>query len=271
MGMLLGCGEGLLEMARGWKPRSCPLKRPDLLALDQGRMAAVDNANRLMWLNGQLFPCDPGVEALCLWQSYALALSGDTDCLLLLDAASGLRLVSTRAGVYPQDARVLPGLGMVAVCGGAEGTIRLLSLPELHTLRVIPVPGSAQRLDTVGGVLHVLCATEDAGLKCLLCRVLLQSGACQPVAVLPGLPGAIRADRSGGLWVGASEYLYHLPFNCDTPDHVYGGFGLIRHLDCWGQWVLATDPVMGLCALVDGGAHKARVIYHGDVGQALFT
>ena len=92
------------------------------------------------------------------------------------------------------------------------------------------------------------------------------------MATLPGLPGAIRADRAGGLWTAASERLYHFPRDSRSPDWTLPGFGLIRHIDCWDRWVLATDPVMGLCSLIDGaGRQPARVIYEGDVGQGRFV
>ena len=283
MAILLGCGEGLMMLEREWRAAACPLTRVTNIALERGQLAALDNEAHELWLGGQVLAADTGVEALALWQGRCLTLSGDTDCLTLTDATSGEPLLTTPAGVYPQDMCVIPGMGLVAVCGGADGTVRLLTLPDLRPVKTAHVPGNAQRIDVSRGWLHVLCLTEDDGLKSLLCRVPLRGDRYdrydwhdrydryEPVATLPGLPGAIHADRSGGLWTAASERLYHFPRDSRVPDWTLPGFGLIRHIDCWGQWVLATDPVMGLCALIDGsGRQPVRILYEGDVGQGLF-
>ena len=272
MAILLGCGEGLIMLERDWREADCPLGSVTNIALESGRVAALDNESHQLWLGGQVLRADTGIEAMQLWQGHCLTLSGDTDCLTLTDAATGEMLLTTPAGVYPQDMCVIPGMGMVAVCGGADGTVRLLTLPDLRPVKTAHVPGNAQRIDASCGWLHVLCLTEDDGLKCLLCRVPIYGDRYDPVATLPGLPGAIHADRAGGLWTAASERLYHFPRDSRVPDWSLPGFGLIRHIDCWGQWALVTDPVMGLCALIDGtGRQPARVLYEGDVGQGRFV
>ena len=290
MAILLGCGEGLMMLERDWRAVACPLAEVTNIALENGRIAALDNGAHQLWLGGEALPTDTGMESVRLWQGHCLTLSGDTDCLTLTDAATGEPLLTTPVGVYPQDMCVLPGLGMVAVCGGADGTVRLLTLPDLTPVRTAHVPGNAQRIDASHGWLHVLCLTEDDGLQSLLCRVPIHTGPHSqtdwqsqtdwhgqtdryiPVTTLPGLPGAIRADRNGGLWTAASEHLYHFPRNSRTPDRSLSGFGLIRHIDCRGRWVLVTDPVMNLCALIDAaGRLPMRVLYEGDVGQAVFV
>ena len=271
MGILLGSGEGLAVLEDGWREAGCPLGRVTDVAAEGGRLAALDNEARQLWLGGRTITAETGIEALALWQGHCLTLSGDTDCLTLSDASTGEMLLTTPVGVYPQDMCVLPGLGMVAVCGGADGTVRLLTLPDLRTVKTTHVPGNAQRIDASCGWLHVLCLTEDDGLKSLLCRVPIRGDRYDPVATLPGLPGAIHADRSGGLWTAASERLYHFPRDSRVPDWSMPGFGLIRHIDCWGSWTLVTDPVMGICSLIDGtGRQPARTIYQGDAGQGRF-
>jgi len=92
---------------------------------------------------------------------------------------------------------------------GADGSVRLLTLNDLQTVKIAHVPGNAQRIDASCGWLHVLCLMEDDGLKSLLCRVPLRGERYEPVTTLPGIPGALRADDAGGLWVAASEMLYH--------------------------------------------------------------
>lgn len=272
MTILLGCGEGLLTLEQGWRALPCPLRGVSNIALTQGHIAALDGAGRELWLGGRIIPADGGVEAMTLQQGRCLTLSGDTDCLTAFDEATGERLLTTPAGVYPQDMCVVPGTELLAVCGGADGTVRLFTLPELRPVRTTRVPGNAQRVDAARGWLHVLCLTEDDGLKCLMCRIPLHCDAYDPIALLPGLPGAIRADPSGGLWTAASEKLYHFPPESRAPDQVLPGFGLIRHIDCRGSWALVTDPVLGALALVDGsGRQPARVLYEGDVGQGVFV
>ena len=272
MAILLGCGEGLLVLEREWRAWGCPLGRVTNVALERGQVAALDDGARQLWLGGRVTAAQPGIEAMALWQGQCLTLSGDTDCLTALDAATGEPLLTTPAGVYPQDMCLIPGAGLVAVCGGADGTVRLLTLPDLRPVKTARVPGNAQRIDASCGWLHVLCLTEDDGLKCLLCRVAIRGDRYDPVATLPGLPGAIHADRAGGLWTAASERLYHFPRGSRVPDRSLPGFGLIRHIDCRGRWVLATDPVMGLCVLIDAaGRLPPRVIYEGDVGEGRFV
>ena len=289
MAILLGCGEGLMMLEREWRVAECPLAGVTNIALEGGRIAALDNGAHQLWLGGEVLSAETGIESVRLWQGHCLTLSGDTDCLTLTDAATGELLLTTPVGVYPQDMCVLPNLGMVAVCGGADGTVRLLTLPDLTPVRTAHVPGNAQRIDASCGWLHVLCLTEDDGLQSLLCRVPIherhgrtdmhtrtdwhtQTDRYIPVATLPGLPGAIRADSTGGLWTAASERLYHFPRNSRVPDWSLPGFGLIRHIDCNGRWVLVTDPVMGLCALIDAtGRQPMRVLYEGDVGQGAFV
>lgn len=277
MAIVLGCAEGLMMLDGAWQAAACPLERVTNIALERGQLAALDDGAHQLWLGGRVIPAETGVEAMALWQGHCLTLSGDTDCLTLLRADTGEPLLTTPAGVYPQDMCVIPGMGLVAVCGGADGTVRLLTLPDLRPVKTAHVPGNAQRIDASCGWLHVLCLTEDDGLKSLLCRVPIRgdrhgrSDRYDPVATLPGLPGAIHADRMGGLWTAASERLYHFPKNSRVPDRTLSGFGLIRHIDCWGRWVLATDPVMGLCTLIDAsGRQGVRVVYEGDVGEARF-
>ena len=226
----------------------------------------VDAPHRLLWMGEKLFPVDGGIEALLLWQGYPLLLSGDTDCLLLLDPQSGSPLVLTPVGVYPQDMCLMPG-NAVAVCGGAEGAVHLLRLPELTIFRTIRVPGNAQRIAWQHGCLYVLCAAEDDGLCCLLCRLYPQTQRYEPLATLPGLPGALRGDGRG-LWAAASEMLCYFPEGSTQPSVRLAGSGLIRHIDCQDGLVLTTDPLMGQIQLIR--KDRGRVLLEGDVQEARF-
>lgn len=268
MAILLGCGQGLLRCGTSPAPTGCPLARVDCLSLHDGSVAALDNAAHLLWLNRQTLPAPSGVEALCLLAHGCLLLCGDADCLALISRATGQLLVTSPAGVYPQDLCRLPD-GLLAVCGGADGTVRLYSAADLRLLRVIRVPGNAQRITACRSGLHVLCLVEDDGLCCLLCRIPPRSSRYEPLARLPGLPGAIRADSFGGLWVAASEQLHHFPPRAGTPDRTFSGFGLIRHIDTIGDAALVCDPIMDCCALVSLRGER-QLLYEGDVGQAVF-
>ncbi len=267
MAILALCGaDGLLEYRLGWEQLTCPLPSPTLLAQGDGLLAMVDAPHRLLWMGEKLFPVDAGIEALLLWQGYPLLLSGDTDCLLLLDPQTGSPLVLTPVGVYPQDMCLMPG-NAVAVCGGAEGTVHLLRLPELTIFRTIRVPGNAQRIAWQHGFLYVLCAAEDDGMRCLLCRLHPQGRRYEPLDTLPGLPGTLRGDGRG-LWAAASERLYYYPEGKTRATLQLGGFGLIRHIDCQDSMVLTTDPLMGQIQLIR--KEQGQVLLEGDVQDARF-
>lgn len=273
MAILLACGEeGLLLRRETWQALPMPLRCASLVAAGDDRLAVVDDEAHQLWTGESVVPVPGGVEALRVWRGRFLVLSGDTDCMTVLDAQSGSPLIAAPAGVYPQDLCLIPGEDLAAVCGGADGSVRLMRLPSLMTVRLLRVPGSAQRITFFGGWLYVLCAAEDDGLKCLLCRVPLRGGRYDPLCTLPGLPGAIRADASGGLWVAASEGLYYFPPGESSPDRTLLGQGLIRHLDQRAGGLLVTDPVLGRLSMVDARARAvAQTLYEGDVRQGLFV
>ncbi|MGN0972238.1 MAG: hypothetical protein ACI4OY_09800 [Aristaeellaceae bacterium] len=269
MAVLLCCGaDGLMAHQGTWRRLSCPLPVPSLLAAQDGLVAIADNTQRLVWLGDALLPVAGGVEALLLWQGKPLVLSGEADSLTLLSPA-GSPLFLAPAGVFPQDMCLLPG-GMVAVCGGAEGTVRLLRLPELTVEKIIRVPGSALRIAWQGGFLYILCAVEEEGLRCLLGRIHPCTGRYEALAVLPGLPGALLADGTTRLWIAASEALYCFRPGERSPRQRIGGFGLIRHMACREHQLLLSDPVNGTLTLLASPFHRPQVLLTGDVGQAVF-
>lgn len=240
MSMLLACGpDGLKVRQDGWHALPCPLQRADMLASDGAHLAVLDNSAHALWAEGRIFTVDSGVEALLLWQGGVLTLSGDTDCLTLHSLQTGHALVTAPAGVYPQDMCLLPGGRSLAVCGGADGMVRIFRLPELMEEAAIRLTGSAARITCMGSTLYALCTLEDDGLQCQLCRI--QGNRWQALARWPGLPGAILA-QDDTLWIACSERL------CAIRRGLYhsmpGDFGLIRHLSARGADLLATDPVM---------------------------
>ncbi|MBQ7851105.1 MAG: hypothetical protein IJ343_15375 [Clostridia bacterium] len=266
MEMLLACRDGLLLHDGMWKRTDCPLRTPGLIAHSGDTLAVVDNAAHLLW-HGQALPCPRDVEALALWQGYALILSSDTDSLSIADRDNWL--VTARVGVCPQDMCLLQD--SVLVCGGADGHVHRLSLPDLCLLQSYTVPGMAQRISAGDDEAHVLSALGDEEPYTLLGRLELQDGAYTQVTRLPGIPGAVHADRTGDVWAAAAERLYHFPAASTQADAAFRGFGLIRHIDVQGNTALLTDPVAGLCVSVTRPPKPAiRVLWRGDVEQACF-
>lgn len=270
MRIIAACGrDGLLEYRDTWRRLPCPLACPTQLAARPGGLAAADESARLLWTGQAVHPIDGGLEALALTQCCALTLSGDTDSLTLMDAASGDPLVLVPAGVYPQDFCFVDH-ATLAVCGGMDGKVRLMSLPELRTKREFNLPGATQRIACSGGQLHVLCLAGEDPLHTLFCRIPLPQGQPSQVCAMPGLPGAVCADGRGGIWLGVSEHLAHfLPRAC-APDVLLSDFGLIRRMARMGDSVLVSDPVMGLCAAADLAGH-VHTLLRGDVQQAIVT
>lgn len=267
MPILLAAGkDGLWEYRDTWRALPCPLSCPTMIARDGPRFALLDEDHHALWTGQSVMNVDSGVEAMLFWREYLLLLSGDTDCLTLVDQRTGTSLLTTPAGVYPQDMCILPGGRVVAVCGGAEGTLRLIRLPDLTLERLIRLPGNVQRIACAADCLLTLCALEDDGLCCLMCRVPFQGRAYEPVLTLPGLPGAVHVDDSGGWWVAASEALCRVYADGTPPASIRGDFGLIRSMDSRAGALLTADPVLGLYSRVQGGA--ACVLYEGDVRDA---
>lgn len=263
--MLAACGAaGLMNYSGGWHPLPCPLPCPAMLAYRGDTLAVLDNTAHAVWAGQRIIPVDSGVEAMLLWGDSLLTLSGDTDCLTLFSLTTGQPLLTIPAGVYPQDMCLLPGGRSLAVCGGADGLLRVIRLPELWEEQAIALPGNVQRVACLGGTLCILCAAEEDGLCCQLCHV--QGRRRSAIARWPGLPGAIHVDGTGRLWVAASELLccFH---RCEYR-LIPGEFGLIRHLDSRQGRLLASDPVMDALWLVEGG--QTKMLHAGDVQHGVF-
>lgn len=270
MRIMLACGEeGLLEYRDKWRRLPCPLRCPTQLALRPGGLAAADAPHRLLWTGQAVHAIDSGLEALALWQRSALTLSGDTDSLTLTDLSSGTPQLLSPAGIYPQDL-CFAGSSTLAVCGGMDGAVRLMSLPELQITHEFAMPGAPQRIACTGRRLAVLCLMGEDASRTSLCEINLTDGRVHQRCSLSGLPGALCADQRGGLWVGVSERLVHFAPGENAPDLLLPGFGLPRHLVRMGSHVLVTDPLLGVCAAADQAGH-VRTLYAGDVRQAAIT
>ena len=165
----------------------------------------VDNDAHVLHFAGQVFPCDRDVEAVQRWQEYALLLSSDTDCLSLWDEAGLVRLA--RVGVYPQDVAVAEDHAIV--CGGADGRLHLLSLPELFELAEYPVIGMPERLCVRAETAYVLSLLTEPEVHTVLLAVELQNGRWQELGRFGGIPEAITTDETG-LWAATSDGAVHL-------------------------------------------------------------
>lgn len=227
----------------------------------------VDNAAHLLHHGGRVFPCDRDIEALASWKGHALLLSSDTDCLSLWDSEGLVR--TARVGVYPQDMAVQDDT--VYICGGADGKLHLIALPELHPLTDYVLPGMPERISIQGESAYLLTLLAEHEVQTVLLRLELPTGIYQELARFPGLPGALCATEYG-LWVAVSEMLMHLSPDAAQVHTMIEGFSLIRRLDAQGNAVLATDPLEGLCARITKAPRPSvEVLYRGDVGMAVFS
>lgn len=264
--MLAACGpRGLMTWQQGWHSLACPLPGADMLACTGGRLVMLDNTVHAVWADGRMLPVDAGVEAMLLWGDALLTLSGDTDCLTLFSLETGQPLLTIPAGVYPQAMCLLPGGRSLAVCGGADGTLRVIRLPDLWEEQTLHLPGTVLRVACLRGNLYVLCTTENDGLCCQLCCI--QGRRQWRMGCWPGLPGAIHADSLGRLWVASSERLGY--FRQGEYRAVPGEFGLIRHMDSQGGALLASDPVLKTLWLVRQGTPTP--LLEGSVQHGLFA
>ena len=166
----------------------------------------VDNDAHVLHFEGHAFPCDRDVEAVRRWKDHALLLSSDTDCLSLWDGEGLVRLA--RVGVYPQDVAVTGDTAIV--CGGADGRLHLLTLPDLFAQAEYPIPGMPERLCLRDGKAYVLTLMPEPDVHTMLLAADLATGQWWELRRLSGIPEAITADESG-LWITTSEGTSRLP------------------------------------------------------------
>ena len=129
MAILLGCGDGLHAFDGSLSRVECPLK--SITVLSGGGFAAVDGCTRQLWDGRCIRDVEPGVESALWWRGHMLTLSSETDSITLRDGPTGQPITLAPAGVYPQQMCFAAQADTVAVCGGADGCIRLLALPSL--------------------------------------------------------------------------------------------------------------------------------------------
>ena len=227
----------------------------------------VNNRTHTLHFSGRAFPCDRDIETALQWNNHALLLSSDTDCLSLWDREGLVRL--TRVGVYPQDMAIHGDTAVV--CGGANGRIHLLTLPNLHATAEYDVPGLPERVALHGNTACLLSLMADDDIQTMLLMLDLHRGTYQELARFSGLPGAITASNTG-LWIGIGEMLLHIPHGRTEADLLIEGFGLVHRIEVQEDGVLITDPLEGMIAHVTQTPRPAiEVLYRGDVGQYAFS
>ncbi|MBR4082200.1 MAG: hypothetical protein IKK21_10490 [Clostridia bacterium] len=266
MAILAACGtEGLLAWDGGWRRTACPLRRATLLTPCG---CPADTLAKLLWDGARLLPMPPGAEAVMRWQRTWLALSGEADGLWVMDERGQL-LICAPCGVYPQD-MCFAGNDL-AVCGGADSRVHMLSLPSAQTLRAFSVPGNVQRIAAQGEQLCVLSAIGEEHIRCLVGVISLRTGRYEPLMTLPGLPGAVCAAGRGAWWIAASERLCLVDCRGRVL-RMLPGQGLIRSLCLRGDTLLAADPVLGACTLLDLRGQQTPVrLAAGDVHMAVMA
>ena len=266
MRILAACGtEGMLTWDGGWRSMACPLEQVTLLTACG---CPADTRARRLWDGTRMLPLPPGAEAAMHLCGRWMVLSGEADSLWVMDE-SGRPLVCAPCGVYPQD--MCPAGECLAVCGGADSRVHMLSLPDARTLGTVAVPGNVQRIAAQGERLCVLSAAGEERIRCLAGTISLRTGRYEPLLTLPGLPGAVCAAGRGAWWIAASERLC-LADSRGRVLRMLPGQGLIHSLSVHGETLLAADPVLGACTLVDLRNRRAPVqLPAGEVCMAVMV
>ena len=168
----------------------------------------IDHAAHMLHHGSLSFPCSRDIEAMAVWENCALLLSSDTDCLSLWDEEGLARIA--RVGVYPQDMAVSGNAAYI--CGGADGKLHLLTLPELQETAEYPLPGMPERICLHQNTAYILTLMVEPEVHTALLRVELATGEYALIDSFFGVPEALAADESG-LWVAVSEGGWRLPFS----------------------------------------------------------
>lgn len=198
----------------------------------------VDQTAHRLHHGEHTFACSRDIEAMAVWKEHALLLSSDTDCLSIWDVSGIVRTV--RVGVYPQDMAVCRDV--VIVCGGADGRLHELSLPDLRLLSTTSLPGMPERIALHGTTAFVLTLLPEYDVHTSLLAIDMTTGQRRELSRYRGIPGALHASHDG-LWVAVSEQLLYLPHTAGTAPLTISGFGLIRRLRAVGGGVIAIDPL----------------------------
>ena len=95
------------------------------------------------------------------------------------------------------------------VCGGADGKLHQLSLPELIELAEYSLPGMPERLCVTEDAAYILTLLTEPEVHTALLKQPLPGGVWREIRKLAGIPEAISADLSG-LWIAVSEGVIRL-------------------------------------------------------------
>lgn len=269
MEIILASAAGLLAWRGEWRKIPTPLAHPTLLTPCETELAVADSFSRQLYRQGRIRALPPGVVAIRSWRNQLLLLSSETNCLTLCDAHDNPQVTSP-AGIRPSDCCVCGSFAVV--CGGDDGCLHIFSLPDLREISAFPVPGCPMRVIASDGVLTGLSLLSPDPPQSLLFRFCPANADFAPVALLPGLCGALAMAADGSLWVAVGEQLLHFPLATVVPDVRLGGFGLITSLSCRQSQLLMSDSWAGRCLLMSTHApYTPHLLYAGECGACCFA
>lgn len=269
MEIILASAAGVLAWGGKWRKIPTPLAHPTLLTPCGTGLAVADSYRRQLYHQGRIRALPPGVVAIRCWRNQLLLLSNETNCLTRCDAHDNPQVTSP-AGIRPCDCCVCGQFAFV--CGNEDGCLHGFSLPDLQEITAFPVPGCPMRVIASDGVLTALSLMSPDPPQSLLFRFCPANADFAPVALLPGLCGALAMAADGSLWVGAGEQLLHFPLASVVPDVRIGGFGLITSLSHQHSQLLIGDSWDGCCLLMDAcPPYALHPLYTGECGECCFA
>jgi len=217
---------------------------------------AADTARALME-----YPLPPGVIRLCALPGALYCLSSEADSVSLLCPATGRLRLCAQAGCYPRDMQLSPCGRMLAIAGGASGTLTVLDVQELRPLMQTMLPGIVCAAAFLPSGLAALCAVEESDVTSQLYRV-SPRGVVSEMLRRPGLPGALLRLPDHSLLLGATGAMLRLRQDGRVLQRL--PCGLAGMLRCYPAFSLAADPLSGKVLQISHAIGKsAAVCYCG--------
>lgn len=142
-----------------------------------------------------------GVCAMAVIGEAVCALSADADSVTAFSVQTGELLFSAPAGAYPRDLCPSPQGRLLAVAGGAAGSVTLLD-GSLRLLREYRLPGAVCGVCFPPRCLLALCAVEREDAVASRLLRLSARGARKEIAASPLAPACLCALPDGGCVMG---------------------------------------------------------------------
>lgn len=198
---------------------------------------AADTAQKL-----HEYPLPPGVIRLCALPDALYVLSSEADSVSLLCPATGTLRLCAQAGCYPRDMQLSPCGRMLAVAGGAAGTLTVLSSRDLRAVKQIMLPGIVCSAAFLPSGLAALCAVEECDIMSHVYR-LSPRGVVKEIFRCPGLPGTLLALPDHTLLMGALGAIVRLRQDGRVLQRI--PCGLPSVMRAYPAFSLAADPLSG--------------------------